>query len=119
MTGAFATAIIAVALMLVVWALAYAALNRQLDHPLEIGVAVLEVMLLVFLVGGIVQMVGSDLAVPRWEVVAYLLGLAIIPPLGLAWASGEKSRSAMVVIAVACLMVPIMVVRVQQVWAGV
>lgn len=119
MTGVFATAVIVVALGMVVWALIYAAMSRQLDHPLEIGVAVLEVMLVVFLVGGIVQMVRSDLPFPRWEVVAYLLGLVIIPPLGLAWASGEKSRSAMIVIAVACLMVPIMIVRVQQVWAGV
>ena len=119
MTGLFATAVIAVALVMVVWALVYAALNRRLDHPLEIGVAVLVAMLLLFLVGCIVQMVRSDLPFPRWEVVAYLLGLVIIPPLGLAWASGEKSRSAMIVIAVACLMVPIMIVRVQQVWAGV
>jgi hypothetical protein len=41
-----------------------------------------------------------------------------IPPLAFYWASGEKSRSGTLVIALAFLITPVMVLRVQQVWAG-
>ena len=78
----------------------------------------MELMLVVFLVGGIVQMVGSDQTFARAEFVGYLLGCVAIPPIAAIWASGEKSRAGTAVIAVAFLITPVMVLRVQQVWAG-
>jgi hypothetical protein len=50
--------------------------------------------------------------------VGYLLACLAIPPLAFYWASGEKSRSGTLVIALAFLITPVMVLRVQQVWAG-
>ncbi|MDQ1536925.1 MAG: hypothetical protein QOE58_1318, partial [Actinomycetota bacterium] len=69
-------------------------------------------------VGGVVQMVASDRQFARLEFVGYLLGCLAIPPLAFYWGWGEKSRSGTVVIALGFLITPIMVLRVQQVWAG-
>ncbi len=118
MTGPYSTAIIVVALVLALWALALAALNRRPGPALLLGAAVLEAMLVVFLIGGIVQMIGSHHPFARAEFVVYLLGTVAIPLLAYLWSWGEPSRTAALVVAVAFLITPVMVIRVQQVWAG-
>jgi hypothetical protein len=117
-TGPYSIAIMVVALVLAVWALALAALNRRPGVALLVGTALLEAMLVVFLVGGIVQMVGSHHSFARAEFVVYLLGTVAIPLLAYLWAWGEMSRTGPLVLAVAYLITPVMVIRVQQVWAG-
>ena len=118
MTGTYATVVTVVALLLAGWALICTALNRRPTLLLFAAGVLLEALLLVFAVGGVVQMAGSDLHFARVEFVGYLLGCLAIPPLAFYWARGEKSRSGMVVIALAFLIIPVMVLRVQQVWAG-
>jgi hypothetical protein len=117
-TGPYATAIIVVALALAAWALVLVVANRAPGLSLQIGAAVLEAMLLGFLVGGIVQMVRSSHDFARAEFVGYLLGCVVIPPLAVGWAWAERSRSGTAVLAIAFLVMPVMVLRVQQVWAG-
>jgi hypothetical protein len=89
-TGTFATVIIVVALLLAVWAVISAALNRPAGLDLLVGGLFLEVLLLVFAIGGIVQMAGSDRNFARAEFVGYLLGLLAIPPFAFYWSWGEK-----------------------------
>ena len=118
MTGPYATAIIVVALVLAMWAAVLVVLDRSPGRSLLIGGAILELLLVGFLIGGIVQMVQSDRTFARAEFVVYLLACAAIPPIGAVWASAEKTRAGTAVIALAFLITPIMVLRVQQVWAG-
>ncbi|MFZ0324550.1 MAG: hypothetical protein WAN48_10505 [Actinomycetes bacterium] len=118
MTGPYAMAIIAVSLVLAVWTLVLLVANRQPGKALYVGGTVLEVLLIGFLVGGVVQMVGSDRDFARAEFVGYLLACVAIPPVAALWGVGEKSRSGTAVLALAFLVTPIMVIRVQQVWAG-
>lgn len=118
MTGTYATVITALALLFAGWALICAALNRRPILLLFAAAALLEALLLGFAVGGVVQMAGSDRSFARAEFVGYLLGCLAIPPLAFYWARGEKSRSGTLVIALAFLITPVMVLRVQQVWAG-
>ena len=118
MTGPYATAITVVALLLAGWALVLTAANRPQGVPLLAAGAVLEALLVGFLIGGIVQMAGSDRHFARAEFVGYLLGCVAIPPTAAVWAWGEKTRAGTVVIALAFLITPVMVLRVQQVWAG-
>lgn len=118
MTGPYATAITVLALVLAAWALVLVAANRTRRLPLLAAGAVLEAVLLGFVVGGIVQMLGSDRHFARAEFVGYLLGALAIPPIAALWAWGEKTRAGTAVIALAFLITPVMVVRVQQVWAG-
>jgi len=119
MTGLFSSALIGLSLALAVWAAGLAVLNRAPNRWLVIGAGALELMLLVFLVGGIVQMIGTERDFARLEFVGYLLGLVAIPPLGVAWAWDERSRAGTIVMAVVFVVVPIMIVRTQQVFAGV
>ncbi len=118
MTGTYAAVVTSAALLFAAWALVSAALNR---HPtlLMFGAGVLlELLLLVFAIGGIVQMADTEHSFARAEFVGYLLGSLAILPLAYYWAWGEKSRSGTVVIALAFLITPVMVLRIQQVWAG-
>jgi len=107
-----------VALLLAAWALVSSSLNRNRGLLLLAGGLVLEVLLLGFAVGGVVQMAESARIFARAEFVGYLLGILVIPPLAFYWAWGEKTRSGTVVIALAFLITPVMVLRIQQVWAG-
>ena len=118
MTGPFATAVIAASLLLSLWTLVLVIANRPPGRALWIALTVLEVLLLVFLVGGIVQMLGSDRDFARLEFVLYLLACAAVVPLAAWWVRGETSRAAAGVLTVILLVMPVMVVRVQQVWAG-
>ena len=118
MTGPYATTITVVALLLGAWALVLVAANRPPAVPLLALGGVLEMLLVGFALGGIVQMAGSDRHFARAEFVGYLLGCVAIPPIAAFWAWGEKSRAGTAVIALGFLITPIMVLRVQQVWAG-
>jgi hypothetical protein len=117
-TGPYATTIIIVALLLAAWAFVVVLMNRPPTLSLLVGGAVLELLLIGFLIGGIAQMIGSHHPFARAEFVGYLLGCVAIPPVGVAWGLGEKSRSGTAVLGVAFLIIPVMVVRVHQVWAG-
>jgi hypothetical protein len=117
-TGTYATLITVVALLFAGWALISAVMDRRPTLLLFAAAVLLEVLLLGFAVGGIVQMAGSDRQFARAEFVGYLLGCLVIPPLALYWARGERSRSGTLVIALGFLIMPVMVLRVQQVWAG-
>lgn len=118
MTGPFATTIIVVSLVAFLWALVLVIANRPPGRTMWIALGVLESLLLAFLVGGVVQMAGSDRDFARLEFVLYLLACAAVVPLAVWWVRGEASRAAAGVLAVVLLVLPVMVVRVQQVWAG-
>ena len=118
MTGTYAAVITVVALLLAGWALVSAASNRRPAVLLLAAGVTLEALLLGFAIGGVVQMAGTDRHFARLEFVGYLFGCLAIPPLAFSWAWGDRSRSGTVVIALAFLITPVMVLRVQQVWAG-
>jgi hypothetical protein len=107
-----------VALLLAAWAFGLVLANRPPGVPILAGGAVLEALLVGFLVGGIAQMVASHRHFARAEFVIYLLACVAIPPAATAWGWGERSRAGTAVLAVGFLIMPVMVIRVQQVWAG-
>jgi hypothetical protein len=117
-TGPYASIVIAISLVLAAWTVVLLIANRPPNRALWLALGVLELLLLGLLVGGMVQMAGSDRDFARLEFVLYLLGLAALLPLAGWWVRGEKSRAAAGVLLVALLVAPVMVVRVQQVWAG-
>jgi hypothetical protein len=117
-TGTYATVITVVALLAAAWALVSAASNHHPRLLLLAAGLVMEALLLGFAVGGVVQMAGTDRPFARIEFVGYLLGALAIPPAGFLWAWGENSRAGTVVIGLAFLITPVMVLRIQQVWAG-
>ena len=118
MTGLYASGIVVVSLLLAAWAIGLVLCNRPPAVPLLSGAAVLEALLIGFLIGGIVQMAGSYREFARAEFVGYLLACVAILPAAFVWGWGERSRSGTTVLAVAFLIMPIMVYRVQQIWTG-
>ncbi|MEP7023304.1 MAG: hypothetical protein ABJB47_05715 [Actinomycetota bacterium] len=118
MTGPYAVAIMVVALVLAAWAFGLVLASRPPGIPLLAGGAVLEALLIGFLIGGIEQMAASHRHFAQAEFVLYLLACVAIPPAAAAWGLEERSRSGTAVLALAFLIMPVMVIRVQQVWAA-
>jgi hypothetical protein len=89
--------------------------NRPPPVPL---LAVLEVPVIGFPFGGLAQKMASHLQFARAEFAIYLLACGPSrrrsPPGG--W--GERSRAVTAVLPAGFLIIPVMVIRVQQVWAG-
>ena len=78
---------------------------------LELGLVVLAVIALVAWIGG---------EGPAEPVVLsfYLVACLAIPPVMVWWGRGEPGRWGSGVVAIACLALVVMVLRVQQVWTG-
>ena len=50
--------------------------------------------------------------------VGYLLGLVLVPPLGAFWALGERSRAGTVVLVLLGVVVPVLLLRLDQIWTA-
>ncbi len=119
MTGPYATVVIVASLLLALWCGVLLIANRPPNRPLWVGLGLLEALLIGFLGWGLASMLARTTDFARLEFALYLLGVAAIVPLAGWWIRAEKSRAAAAVLLVVLLVVPVMVVRVQQVWASV
>lgn len=116
MTGPLATALIIASLVMAAWAVVLLIVNRPPGRAVWGGVAAFEVLMIAFVAWGLVSAFTREVDFPRLEFVLYLLGLLVLVPAAGWWVREEKSRAAGAVLLVAFLVVPVMVVRVQQVW---
>ena len=119
MTGPFATATIIVGLLIAGWAAVLLVMNRPVGRYLRIGVLVLSAMFVVLAIGGIAQMIGTDRDFARAEFVGYLILSPLIPLGAWWWSRNDASRAGSGVVLIVGLVMPVLVVRIQQVWAGV
>src|SRR6266536_2859009 len=92
--GPYAIAIMVVALVLAAWALGLVLANRPPGVALLAGGAVLEALLIGFLVGGIVQMLGSHREFARAGFVLHLVARVATPPAVVAWGWGSAAARA-------------------------
>lgn len=118
MTGAFANATIAVALVIAGWALVHLVIGRPMSRALHMSQLVLAAMFIVLAIGGIWQMVGTDREFPRMEFVGYVVLSPLIPIGSWWWTQGDRTRIGSAIVMVVGLVMPVLVVRIQQVWAG-
>jgi hypothetical protein len=81
------------------------------------AVGVVEVGLLAQLVIGIVQYAGTDRDVSGPFFIGYLIGSLIILPIGAFWALADSSRWGAGALAIACLVIPILELRLHDLWA--
>lgn len=79
-------------------------------------VALIEVGLIVQLVGGIIRLATDDRQVAGFEFVGYLLTTALILPAAAFWALLERTRWGPAVLIVGCLTIPVLIIRLRQVW---
>lgn len=113
-----------VALAAAVWAAVLAVANKPIElrqwHGLWLYglVALLEVGLLAQLVIGIVQLATDDRQVEGATFIGYLATTPLLLPIAGFWALMERTRWGPVVMVVGCLTVPVLILRLNQVWAG-
>ncbi len=119
MTGVFATLIIVVSLAIAVWSAVHLLINRPISRYLRASLLVLTALFLVFAVGGIIQMAVSDRDFARLEFVGYLVLSPLIPLGAWWWVRGDTTRAGSAILLVVALVMPVLVIRIQQVWAGV
>ncbi|OLF17454.1 hypothetical protein [Actinophytocola xanthii] len=122
MNEVVATTLTVVALVVAVWAAVLMLAGKPVLvnkwHGLVAlgGVALLELGLLGQAVGGIVAMIATDRELDGFSFVGYLVGPVLILPLAAFWALAERTRWGPGVLVVGCLAVPVMIVRLRQVW---
>ena len=110
------TAVIVLAVGVTVLAVVFAVLDRLINDAVLGLVALLEVGLLVQVVVGLARL--GHLTAERATFAAYLLTLPFVPPFTAWLAIKEKSRWAMVTIAVGAAAVAVMTVRLEQIWTA-
>lgn len=106
------------ALLLAAAAAVYVTLDRLTDRWLLGLAGALEAALVAQLVVGLARLGDRAEGASAPVFVAYLIGILAIPPVSAAWALGEPSRAGTAVWIVAGLVVPVLVLRVGQVYAG-
>ena len=119
MTGAFANATIIASFAMAAWALVHVLIARPMSRWLHASQLVIAAMFSVLAVGGIVQMLGTDRDFARVEFVGYLLLSPMIPIGSWFWTRGDRTRIGSAIVMVVGLVMPVLVLRIQQVWSGV
>ncbi|HET9144016.1 hypothetical protein [Actinophytocola sp.] len=118
MIDTLATGLIIAALACAAWALGLVLANRPAGTFTLVLLALLELGLLVQAVIGIVRLAGTDRDVSGVSFVGYLIGSLLILPAATFWALAERTRWGTTVLLVGCLVVPVMIVRMNQIWGG-
>lgn len=114
--GILATVTIVLALVLGVWGLVTAARNRPPDRTHLVGLVVLEVALLALAVVALVALAGGERPGEPGAFAGYLVTLVCLPALAGVLARMEPTRWGAAIVGVVCLVVPVVVVRLQQTW---
>lgn len=102
------------------WSLVLLMLSRPVGRRWLLGALLLiEIGLLVQAVAGGIQLALTHQHVSGVTFVGYLLASVVILPVATWWSLTEKSRWSVGVLLIGCLVVPVIIVRMNQVWSGV
>lgn len=110
--------LIGAGVLLAALATAYVVLDRPAGSLLVGGFGLLEAGLLVQAVLGIIDLTGTDRDVNGPVFVGYLIGALLFVPAGVIWALGERSRAGTAALLVVGLVVPVLVLRIGQIWSA-
>lgn len=116
MTDPLATAVFVLSLALAGWALVWAVRDRLLPRQHLQALFLLQAALVVQALVALVRM--ADWAGSKGELSGYLAVSALLVPGGLVLAVEERSRYGTLVMAVACLVVAVVEVRLLAVWSA-
>lgn len=105
-------------LLLAAWSGVMVALDRRIDNALLLGLAGAEVVLIAQVVVAVVLLAVGDRPTNLPAFVGYLIASLATLPAGTVWALAERSRSGTAVLAVVCLVLSVLVLRLQQVWGA-
>lgn len=118
MTGVLPTAVIVVSLVLCVGAVVLVVADKSPGPGAWLLLAGLEAIVVGYAVVAVVTLATTTRTVATWELLGYLAGMVVLLPAAAWWIRDERTRAAAGVLVVALLVLPFLVVRVQQVWSG-
>jgi hypothetical protein len=81
------------------------------------GLVAIEAGLVVQFFWGLVRLIADGDGVDAAPYVGYLVGALVILPIAFLWSASEKSRSGTAVVLVAVLVVPVLLLRLHDLWA--
>jgi hypothetical protein len=105
-------------LLLLLWLVVLIVRDRQPDDYLYAALALVEVGLVAQLVIGLVMVTGDHGGVNVPAYVGYLVGSLLILPVGFVWSVGERTRSGTGVLLVAVFVVPVLFLRLHELWGA-
>jgi hypothetical protein len=108
----------ALAAVIAVWLVILILRDRLPNDYLYAALGLLEVGILVELVIGLVQVLGDTGGVNVAAYVGYLIGSVLILPAAFLWSMGERKRGGTGVLLVAVVVVPVLFLRLHQLWAA-
>jgi hypothetical protein len=114
MSSALSTAVIVCALALAAWGLLAAALNRNPDQAQLIGTVVLTAAILVLLVVAVINWSPEE----PITFIGYALSTLLLPPAAWILAKMEPTRFGSLIVGIGALIVPVLVLRLGQVWGA-
>ena len=115
MTG-LQIALTALAVVIGVWLVVLIVIDRQPNDWLYGSLGLLEIGLVAQLVIGLVRLGGEHPGVNVAAYVGYLVGSLVILPAAFLWSVGERSRAGTGVLLVAVVVVPVLFLRLHQLW---
>ena len=119
MTPALSAFIVIGGILTGVWCLVMLTLSGPKGHKLLLGaLGVLELVLLAQAVLGIINVTGPHRHISSVTFVGYLLGSLLILPAAAWWSLAERSRWGVGVLMIACLLLPVLIARMTQIWNG-
>jgi hypothetical protein len=118
MIDALTLTLVGLSLAAAVFAGVLAALDRRINWWLLGLLGAVEIALVVQMVAGIVQLTGTDRHVSGLIFILYLVGSLLILPLGALWALAESSRWGAGALAIACLVIPVLELRLHDIWTA-
>lgn len=118
MIDALANAIIVTALLLAGWSLITTLRDRPAGMSHLVGVAVVVLALLAQEAIAIQRMIGGERPEQLATFIGYLVASLLVLPLGAWLGMLERTRWGSAILGCAFLVVPVLVVRLQQLWTG-
>jgi hypothetical protein len=113
-----ATVLIIVSLVAAAWTFVPAARDRPIGRSQLWALVMVELGLLTQAVMAVIKLAGGERPQELAVFVGYLAGSLVIVLVGGFLGLAERTRWGAVVAGVACLVVPVVVLRMQQVWEG-
>ncbi|MFB9377121.1 hypothetical protein ACFFKU_02060 [Kineococcus gynurae] len=111
MSATLVAIVCALALVMTVWAVAIAALDRRVGRATLVGLALVELGVLAAVVDGVAALVGGTRPVEFATAIAYLVVAPFFVPAGALWSLSDRSRPSVLVLAVACFAVIVLLYR--------
>jgi xanthosine utilization system XapX-like protein len=119
--GPLAVAIHVLSLALAAWAFVEFLRQREPTRPLYAGLGVVGLLLLIQVVALVVRLAGGQgpaTGEDQVTLVGYMLMAALLPPAGAVLARMEPTRWGTLLIGTAAVLVPVLVLRLGQIWNG-